>query len=74
MEKEVQVILWLMVDIIPIDLVVDMPVPMVPEVLVMVVPQMILMEVAQIVPLPLTLGDNVDMINIPNSRNILNKM
>ena len=48
MELEVKVIPWVMVDIIPIDMVVDV-----------VVLLMILTEVFQIVPLPLNLGDDI---------------
>ena len=56
-----------MVDIIPLDLVVDVVVPMVTQVVVMVVPQMIFMDVVRIVPLHLNLDDDTDMANILNT-------
>ena len=49
-----------MVDIIPLDLVVDVVVLIAPHVVVIVVTLMILMEVAQIVPLPLNLKDDMN--------------
>ena len=74
MEMEAQVILPVMADIIPIDLVVDMLVPMVHNVVVMVVPEMILMEVIQIVPLLLSLEDDINMTDILNSMSYLNRV
>ena len=74
MEMEAQVILPVMADIIPIDLVVDMLVPMVHNVVVMVVPEMILMEVVQIVPLLLSLEDDINMTDILNSMSYLNRV
>ena len=72
MEIEVQVILWRMVDIIPIDVLVDMVVPLVSQVVVMVVSLMILIDQAQIVPLPLNFGGHIDMTDIFNSMSNFN--
>ena len=58
MEARGSVVLLVMVDIIPIDLVVDMVIPLVPHAEMMVILQMILMELFQI-SLPLKkLGDD----------------
>ena len=52
MEIEVLMVLLLMVDIIPLDLVVNVVVPMVPQVVVMVIFQTIHMELVRSVVLP----------------------
>ena len=62
-----------MVNIIHKGLVEDMVVSMASQVVLMVVPQTSLMEVIWIVPF-LSLGDDVDMINVLNSINNLNKV
>ena len=72
-EIEVQVIFWVTVDMIPIDLVLDVVVPMGHQVAVMVAPLMILLEVVQIVPL-LNLEDSIGMSDILKSMINLNKV
>ena len=61
-------------DIIPIDLMVDVVITITPQVVVMVILQMTLMEVAQIAPFPLNLEGNVDMINVLNNMSNLNNV
>ena len=64
MKTEVKGILQIMVNILPIALVV----------VVNVVFQMILTEVAQIIPLPLNLEGDVDMIDVLNNVNNSSKV
>ena len=59
---------------IPIALVQEMLVSMAPQGMVMVVIQIIFMEVAQIIPFPLNLEDDIDMINVLYNMSSLNKV
>ena len=71
MEIEAKVILLVMMDIIPIDLMVDVVVSMTPKGMVIVMFLTILMEVVKIDPLLLSLEDYVDMVDTLNSMNNL---